>query len=133
MTELNNKDNRIEKLTRLLQEELNLSEEILKITKDIDREIEAKNIKKVQEILNSRGKRLDKLKEIEQDILKLTGTEKEKSSDLKINENIQNLIKSIKNILEGISSLNKLYTKRLKILEDDYSNSIKLMEIKKKK
>lgn len=134
MAEFNKSDSRVEKLTRLLEEELKLSEEILKITRELDKEIEVENIKKVQEILNSRAKRLNKLKEIEQDILELTQKdEKGKSSDLKINENIENLIKSIKNILEGISSLNKLYSKRLKILEDDYSKSIKLMEVKKKK
>ncbi|MFC1726361.1 hypothetical protein ACFL4T_12105, partial [candidate division KSB1 bacterium] len=52
-------------LINLLQEELILSEDILKITKDLDKEIKSENIDKIHNILKFREKRLKKLQSLE--------------------------------------------------------------------
>jgi len=127
-------DININKLTDLLKEELLLSEEILKITKELDREIQTENFIKVQEVLKNRQTRLNKLQNIESKIANLLDKHDEKPfSNLKLNKNIESLVKSIRNIMERISDLNKLYTERLNLLEDEYSENLKLMEKKRKK
>ena len=124
----------VRELLILLQEELVLSEDILKITKNLDKEIQSENIDKIQDILKLREKRLEKLQNLEKQILQIVKkVDEDESSSLKMNENIQNLISSISNILSKISNLNQMFSKRMHIIEDDYSKNLKLMEIKKQK